>query len=81
MARIARADQGVRRCPFDLPRRLVFSLALVGNLAQQAIFRPCEIRHLDHEFRLDPMDAGELQRRAEAALTRRRNIERHARSF
>ena len=71
----------MRRRTFDLPRWLILALTLIRNLAQQAVFRPSEIRHLDHDLGFDPVYARQLERRTEPALAGRRDIERHACSF
>ena len=69
----------MRNRPYDLPRWLVLPLPLIGHLPQQVVFRPGEVGHFHDHLRPHPVHARQLERRAEAAVSRRRRGQRHLR--
>lgn len=63
------------------PCGFVFSLSLVGHLAQQVILRPGEVSRFHDQFRAHPVHAGKFERRTKAALARWRLMQRHLRDL
>jgi hypothetical protein len=59
------ALSGARGFPSDICRRLVLAKPDINRMSQEVVRRPGQIGDLGDELRLDPMDAGEHERRAE----------------
>jgi hypothetical protein len=69
----------VRYRTADVRGGLVLAQAFVNDLAQQVVLGPREVFHFRDQLGPHPVDAAQDQRRSEAAIARRRNIERHLR--
>src|SRR5580704_14136536 len=67
----------VRYRTADVLRRFVLAQAFVDDLTQQIVLGPGQEFDLGDELGPYPMDAAQDQRRSEAAVARRRDIERH----
>jgi hypothetical protein len=67
----------MRHLPPHLGRRLILAQPLIDDLAQEIVFGPGQELDLGDQFAPHSMHAAENQRPAEAAVARRRHIERH----
>ena len=73
---VARLRELALGFPPNLRRRLVLSEPDVDRVTQEAVRSPGEIGDLGDKLRLDPMDAGQDERRAEARAARRWDAQR-----
>jgi hypothetical protein len=70
------ALSGARGFPSDVRCRFVLAQADVNCVAEQPVCSPRQIGDFGDELRLNPMDAGEDKRRAEASRARRQDVKR-----
>jgi hypothetical protein len=63
--------------PYYITRRLILPQPQEHHLPHEAISRPCEVTNLRDDFRPYPRHFGNLQRRPEAGVPRRRLTQGH----